>query len=480
MKRSFALIMFIVVVRLFTLFVLPLMDPSEPRYALVAREMADSGDWVTPKVWIDGKLIPYLGKPPLYFWFTAICIQFFKANEFSLRLPSFLSAILLIALMGVVVWRYIDHHTAVLSAILTCSSAFFFVGSGLVTPDMALTLCVSGAILACFAFDAETRKIYKKLWSLLVFALLGAGFLTKGPVALILFGIPVCCWTLLHRKREVLKEQAWVFGIFIFLVITVPWYLIAEMRTPGFLKYFFLNENLLRYTTHNYSDRYGYGHLFPYGSAVVMLFLSCLPWTLYAPIKLFRGPQKKEILSFYKDHSSGLFFLGFVGITFFWCFSRQLLVSYLLPAVPLFSVWLAMMVKRTGISVYTIQIIAIATVIIYGTGCLVGQPFLSRSFSTKEIINIACKKADQLKLKKSFVVVRKTPYSAYFYGGDHIIPHPKETVLKSVLRGLNSGNDYLYIIKKRYVKRIPREVLRKLNPLDAYGSWTLFRAMENL
>jgi 4-amino-4-deoxy-L-arabinose transferase-like glycosyltransferase len=57
------------------LWVLPLSDPTEGRYAVVAKEMAVSGDWVTPHLWMDGQSVPFLGKPPLYFWSAAACMR---------------------------------------------------------------------------------------------------------------------------------------------------------------------------------------------------------------------------------------------------------------------------------------------------------------------------------------------------------------------------------------------------------------------
>jgi 4-amino-4-deoxy-L-arabinose transferase-like glycosyltransferase len=55
--------------------VVPITDPTEGRYALIAREMVTSGDWVTPRLWIEGAQVPYLGKPPLFFWETALSIR---------------------------------------------------------------------------------------------------------------------------------------------------------------------------------------------------------------------------------------------------------------------------------------------------------------------------------------------------------------------------------------------------------------------
>ena len=60
------------------------IGPDEPRYAWIARDMAESGDWVTPRLY--GK--PWFEKPVLYYWSAALCFKLFGVNEASARLPS--------------------------------------------------------------------------------------------------------------------------------------------------------------------------------------------------------------------------------------------------------------------------------------------------------------------------------------------------------------------------------------------------------
>src|SRR3989449_5592633 len=66
------------------------VGPDEPRYAWIARDMAETGDWVTPRLY--GK--PWLEKPPLYYWSAAISFKLFGVNEAAARLPSAVAALL--------------------------------------------------------------------------------------------------------------------------------------------------------------------------------------------------------------------------------------------------------------------------------------------------------------------------------------------------------------------------------------------------
>jgi hypothetical protein len=157
------------ILRLGLIFSVPLADPTEGRYAEVSRQMVVGGDWVTPRIWINGELIPFLGKPPLHFWLAALSIRGFGSNEFAVRLPGCLAAILTLLLTFGVLKRYEDRRTALLATLIGGTSLGFFLLSGASIVDMTLTLCTTGPLLAYFAFLREPDCRLKKRWSLLVF-----------------------------------------------------------------------------------------------------------------------------------------------------------------------------------------------------------------------------------------------------------------------------------------------------------------------
>ena len=67
-----------------------MLGPDEPRYAAIGREMARSGDWVTPRLYMSGELVPFWAKPPLFFWTTALSFGAFGPTEWAARFPNFL------------------------------------------------------------------------------------------------------------------------------------------------------------------------------------------------------------------------------------------------------------------------------------------------------------------------------------------------------------------------------------------------------
>ena len=448
--------------RIFTLTWLPLMDPSEGRYATIGKTMSTGGDYITPQIIIDGKLIPFWGKPPLFFWAETLCIKLFGANEFASRLPSALSGIALLLLIYWIISRYHGKDSGAAAAFITFSSGAFFFVSGLVLLDMMLVLFSCGAWLLYYAFLKETASRNKKLFSVAVFVFLAFGFMVKGPVALAMFGVPVFFWTLLNKRWKHLVDHAWLTGSFLFLAITVPWFIVAEQKTPGFLNYFFIHENILRFLSSKYGDLYGTGHKFPYGMSILFMLAAAAPWTAWALFLIVKKAVqlKQKGLSYRELMSATLecedqttekfsyFAVAFISITIFWCFARQMLLYYLLPAVPAFSIWIAFYFKKHNVSMKSISRSALLLTCIYSVSLFGIYLLMGKTQSTKSIVQYI-KNIDEV---NNIVFVRRVPYTAYFYGDGMTELHPKEDIAVSLGRGGKDQNT-VYVVSDHYQKR---------------------------
>jgi len=91
----------------------PLANPDEGRYSEIAREMALSGDWVTPR--LNG--YKYFEKPPLQYWATAATFRLFGENEYTARLYTALCGVLAILAVAFTMRRLASARTAALDAI---------------------------------------------------------------------------------------------------------------------------------------------------------------------------------------------------------------------------------------------------------------------------------------------------------------------------------------------------------------------------
>jgi len=205
--------------RFFSLGLYPLADTTEARYGEIARLMAVSGDWITPQISAG---VPFWGKPPLSAWLAAAAMKLFGINEFAARLPSFLLSLLVMALVWSLAARQHGRTSALAAAVVLASSALFFVSSGAVMTDPALlfgtTLCMVAFRQALMLQGRQGRA-----WGYAFFAGLAVGLLAKGPVALILTGLPLAVWLLHQRRwRETWQRLPWLSGLALTAALSVP------------------------------------------------------------------------------------------------------------------------------------------------------------------------------------------------------------------------------------------------------------------
>lgn len=320
----------VLLIRLATLGLYPLLDPSEARYAEMARRMLTDGGWITP--WFATG-VPFWGKPPLAFWTQAASMQILGVNEFAVRLPAWLLQLATCGLMIRMAREEGDERAGVVAAILFSSSLLGVVASGAVLTDPALNF---SAFLAGYGFwrgmsHADRRAA---IWG---FVGLGLGLLAKGPLILLLVGLPALSWTVLTRRWAPFVRLPWASGVGVVLAIAVPWYAVAELRTPGFLDYFLVGEHWNRFLVSNWAgDRYGAAHAQPWGTVWLYLVGSFLPWSLLLPLLFTRRHRLAEGREY-------TLFLALVALTtpVFFTAAGNVLWTYVLPALPALSLLLA-------------------------------------------------------------------------------------------------------------------------------------------
>lgn len=263
-----------------------LVGPDEPRYAEVAREMAVTGDWVTPRLWGTA----WFEKPVLYYWGAAAAMRVFGVDEFAARLPSALAALL--ALLGLV-WaalRQYGARTAWAVALIfpTCVGVIGFARAA--GPDMmfaaALTLAmVMGAALVELNGAAEkmaagsgryTESEEKREKMGLRIALgvaLGAATLAKGPAAIVLAGGSVLLWATTTRRWRAALGLLHPWAIAAWAATSLPWYVMCARRNPEFVRVFLYEHNFERYLTPVFR------HEQPVWFFVPVVLIGLLPWT---------------------------------------------------------------------------------------------------------------------------------------------------------------------------------------------------------
>lgn len=288
-----------------------LMDPDEGRYAEIAREMLLLKDWIIPHL----NLLPYLEKPPLVYWLTALSFWGQGLTEWAARLPSALSAlggVFLAYGLGRALW---GARAGFLSALILATCGGYVALGRLLTLDMALTLFLNlGVALGYLAMRRERPRLW--LWAYLALAL---GVLTKGPVALVLAALIWAAWAW-FQGRPVINSWLHPRGVALLAVVTLPWFVLAALRYPDFVRFFVLEQHLARFLTQSIH------HQFPFYYFLPILLGFMLPWSWLLPWALVRERPGRD--------PDRLFLLLWAGVVLlFFSVSRGKLAPYILPAL---------------------------------------------------------------------------------------------------------------------------------------------------
>ena len=330
-------------IRLLIMATTPVFEPSEARYAAISANMARTGDWFAPSFTYEGTYQRFAGKPPLVFQAAAACCRVLGVNELAVRLVPFLSFLLLLVIVYYAVSIGASRRGALLATGLCATSVALYATVGFCMTDSSLVCCVAGGLLLYWRLEGMEGRKPMLFTSLAICALLGVGTLVKGPVALALFGLPVLSDAVINRRWKPLLSADWIWGAVLFLFITVPYFWAVETHQPGFLRYFFINENVMRFLVRDYGDKYGAGRETFRGMAAIWALVVTLPWSLFM---IFRRPSDWRRA---KPFGSFLL-LSAIVITLFWCLTSRVPIAYLLPVVPLFAAYLSTECVKLGIS----------------------------------------------------------------------------------------------------------------------------------
>src|SRR5260370_34142607 len=234
-----------------------LWEPDEGRYAEVAREMVLSGDYVPPR---DNYEL-YFEKPPLVYWAEAVAIKILGVNEFAVRFQAALFSVGQVVITAALAEAMLGAAAGLLAALALALSPLFFILARFATLDPALALFLTAALAAFYAASRERSFALppSRKWMLTSSAMFALATLAKGPVALLLDVAIVFIWLASERRAAEIRRMPLVLCTLIYCAIVAPWFIFMELRNPGFLNFFFIDEHLQRYVS---SNEHGWGPWF--------------------------------------------------------------------------------------------------------------------------------------------------------------------------------------------------------------------------
>ena len=301
---------------------LAITDPVESNYTLTAKEMLESGDFVSPRIygnfWYD--------KPGFFYWELIAAFSIFGVNEFAARF--FPACFTLIALVMTYFFGrklYGERVAFCSSLILASSVAFVYLGKAVIT-DMSLFVFHSAVLISFYlGYSSKNRNFYYLSYAAAAFATL-----TKGPVGLALPGLTILVFLCVRRDfKEILKLKI-IPGLLLYFAIGGPWYYqMYTLHGMDFIGGFLGTHNVLRATVseHPRDDVWWY--------YTAITFASTIPWSFGFLYSLVRGRLPIFKKEFWKNLPEDKIFLLTWALVTIGCYQMAATKypTYTLPAM---------------------------------------------------------------------------------------------------------------------------------------------------
>jgi 4-amino-4-deoxy-L-arabinose transferase len=310
-----------------------LLGPDEPRYAAVGRAMAQTGDWITPRLWGQ----PWFEKPALLYWMTALGFKAGLGPDLAPRLPVALASAAFLICFFIVLHRQFGARAAFYATATLATSAGWLAYSRVAVTDLPMSAAFAAAMLLIMKTSTMRSD------ALIAGALLGLAVLAKGLVPLVLF-LPAL-WFL----RDRIRYLALLFVAT--AVVALPWYVLVTLRNGApFLEDFFWKQHFQRFTSNVLQHQQPFWYYLP------VLVAGFFPWCPLL-LLLFQRPL-------YKDRRA-IFLLAWLlwGFLFF-SISRNKLPGYLLPLMPAAAALLGIAIARARAASSALALLFAATALL--------------------------------------------------------------------------------------------------------------------
>jgi 4-amino-4-deoxy-L-arabinose transferase-like glycosyltransferase len=320
-----------------------LMDDVDAVQAQIARNMLQSGDWVTAR--LDG--VAYLEKSPLKYWMIAVSFMVFGPHDWAARIPIAIAAVLLCWVVSrFAAWAF-GWRAGLYAGVVMATSIGLFLFTRILIPDVILTLTITVALWGLMRVleDGEPHPV---AWAYGMWAAMAAGLLLKGLIAAAFPVAAAMIYLTVARQWGKWRRLRPFSGILLLLAIAAPWHVLATLRNPpyfdftmhsekgsyhGFFWFYFMNEHVLRFLNLRYPRDYNTVPRWLFWAFHLLWFF---PWSMYAPAAFKLSYRKPDRAS--RTRLLCLCWAGFI-LTFFTFSTTQ--EYYSMPCYPALAMLLA-------------------------------------------------------------------------------------------------------------------------------------------
>ncbi|MEP7147399.1 MAG: glycosyltransferase family 39 protein [Acidobacteriota bacterium] len=470
---------------------IPLLGPDEPRYAQVAREMFERGDWVTPTLggfhWFE--------KPALLYWLEFTAYNLFGVSEFSARLGSALFGLGTIAslwLLGRSVERDPTNNEprstnsfANWFALIAASTLGIIAFSHGASFDIILTFPITAALVSFFIYDSRKRLG----WLIGFYFFIGIALLAKGLVGIV---FPLAIVGVYHVLQWKLPPRVFtlslLWGTLLASAVASIWYVPMYMQHGwDFVDQFFIQHHFQRYTSNKYL------HPQPFYFFFWVLPLMTIPWTPFFAASIWNagkriagggnvvGDEDNAVLGG-RGKSLILFALAWLAVPLvFFSFSGSKLPGYILPAVPaaviLTSEYVVRFVRKNVSRVYAVQAAAAVTFAFVLIAIVAFLPRFAEADSVKALFVAADERGMG---SRQVLMLHRVSHNAEFYAAGRIVRDaegkqkklsgPAEVVAEMRDRG---DNQVLVLVPREYLYQLMQNEKLHAEVLTSNEEWAL-------
>ncbi len=283
----------------------PPYHADENFYVTSSRSMIESDDYITP-TYNDQKRF---AKPIIFYWLITSSYEIFGVNLFSARLVSAFFGTLCIPLVFMTACRLFDYKTAIISALLLPGCYLHFQIARWAITDMTLNFFTLSTFY--FFIRGFQDKPNKNIPYYFAYICMGIGFMTKGPIAIIIPALVIGGFLITLRNWEELSKLRLGYGTIILAAIILPWFVTMLIIHGDEFKNHILGAELRDRLIHDTPfSLYYFGVIIRYYlpwsffflAALAVRFLQNLTQPIYAPSTKSYFLLLSEKLKFWYSH----------------------------------------------------------------------------------------------------------------------------------------------------------------------------------
>ena len=259
------------------LFTPPLQDDVDASHADAGRDILVRHDWVT----LHENNIRYLEKAPLPYWGVAIGIKLFGVEAWSARLSLHLSVLLLAYLLYFFGRRFLTPQSGFWASVVFLATIGPYLFTRIMIPDVTVGLWIGIALYLFLDGWQAGNPTRLSCWG--IAAAIALNVLTKGLIGIVFPCAIIFVFLLLARDLRHILKMHLLSSTLIFLLVAAPWHILAALRNPpagqakGFLWFYFVNEQFLRYLGKRYPVDYDTINIFLFYGLLLIWFLPQVP-----------------------------------------------------------------------------------------------------------------------------------------------------------------------------------------------------------